>query len=84
MARQTCFFLRVPSNIGTPGVTPSSLRKNPISGACTWVKILLGIAQDLWPYVIIGTKIDLKTDSLWCLQAPVLWPQNDQAHAELR
>ena len=44
-------------------VTPWTLRKNPISAACTWVNIISVISQDSWPQVRIGTTTDLKTES---------------------
>ena len=61
--RQTCFLPERNLTSVRPFVTPWTLRRNPIFGACTWVNILLVITQDSWPWVRIGTKTDLKTDS---------------------
>ena len=55
----------------SPFITPWTLRKNPTFGACTWVNILSVITQDSWPYVRIGTKTDLKTDSFAVFESSV-------------
>ena len=43
-------------------VTPWTLRKNPISAACSWESILLVVTRGSWPQVRIGRKTDLKTE----------------------
>ena len=41
-------------------VTPSIIRKNVISDACTYGRTLLVITQDLWPWMRMGIKTVLK------------------------
>ena len=44
-------------------VIPWTLRKNPISAACSWESILLVVTRGSWSQTRIEKKTDLKTES---------------------
>ena len=59
-------------------VTPSTLRKNPNSAACTWDSTLSVIGQDHNHSWGSAPRLIWKLIALRCLKAPLLWPQSDK------
>ena len=58
--------------------------QNPITATCTWTVFFQSFPEIHNHRWRSEQKLISKLTALRCLKAPVLWPQSDKAHAELR